>query len=225
MSSFQFAIESTDMPTDQTMSEIHTTTPPSSVPDMSQQCSTASLIYGSNTRSVSHFMHPILTNVILPLSTTVVHTVIDRNYLFGSFEITSIRLYTPLRNPLRYAGYTVCTTVVDKARISFVKTHGVHETANTSCVAAIYEGGGATLLWHIRYERWWRKNFYIVQYTYYLFMSSFQFAIESIDMPTDQTMSEIHTTTPPSSVPDMPPSFVPDMSQQCSLNQVVHTLA
>jgi hypothetical protein len=26
---------------------------------------------------------------------------IDRNYLFGSFEITSIRLYTPLRNPLR----------------------------------------------------------------------------------------------------------------------------
>ena len=25
---------------------------------------------------------------------------IDRNYLFGSFEITSIRLYTPLRNPL-----------------------------------------------------------------------------------------------------------------------------
>ena len=59
MSSFQFAIESTDMPTDQTMSEIHTTTPPSSVPDMSQQCSTASLIYGSNTRSVSHFMHPM----------------------------------------------------------------------------------------------------------------------------------------------------------------------
>jgi hypothetical protein len=28
---------------------------------------------------------------------------IDRNYLFGSFEITSIRLYTPLRN-------SVCTT-------------------------------------------------------------------------------------------------------------------
>jgi hypothetical protein len=27
--------------------------------------------------------------------------------LFSSFEITSIRLYTPLRNPLRYAGYTV----------------------------------------------------------------------------------------------------------------------
>ena len=26
---------------------------------------------------------------------------IDQNYLFGSFEITSIRLYTPLRNPLR----------------------------------------------------------------------------------------------------------------------------
>ena len=26
---------------------------------------------------------------------------IDRNYLFGSFEITSVRLYTPLRNPLR----------------------------------------------------------------------------------------------------------------------------
>jgi len=26
---------------------------------------------------------------------------IDRNYLFGSFEITSIRLYTPLRNTLR----------------------------------------------------------------------------------------------------------------------------
>jgi hypothetical protein len=25
---------------------------------------------------------------------------IDRNYLFGSFKITSIRLYTPLRNPL-----------------------------------------------------------------------------------------------------------------------------
>ena len=41
-------------------------------------------------------------------------------------------------------------------------------------------------------------------------MSSFQFAIESTDMPTDQTMSEIHTTTPPSSVPDMPPSSVPD---------------
>ena len=67
MSSFQFAIESTDMPTNQTMSEIHTTTPPSSVPDMppssvpdmSQQCSTASLIYGSNTRSVSQFMHPM----------------------------------------------------------------------------------------------------------------------------------------------------------------------
>ena len=41
--------------------------------------------------------------------------------MFGSFEITSIRLYTPLRNPLRYAGYTVCTTVVDKGRITFVK--------------------------------------------------------------------------------------------------------
>ena len=26
---------------------------------------------------------------------------IDRNYLFGSLEITSIRLYTPLHNPLR----------------------------------------------------------------------------------------------------------------------------
>ena len=26
---------------------------------------------------------------------------IDQNYLFGSFEITSIRLYTPLRNTLR----------------------------------------------------------------------------------------------------------------------------
>jgi len=25
---------------------------------------------------------------------------IHRNYLFGSFEITSMRLYTPLRNPL-----------------------------------------------------------------------------------------------------------------------------
>jgi hypothetical protein len=30
-------------------------------------------------------------------------TRIDRNYLFSSFEITSIRLYTPLCNPLRYA--------------------------------------------------------------------------------------------------------------------------
>ena len=30
----------------------------------------------------------------------------DGNYLFGSFEITSIMVYTPLRN----AGYTVCTT-------------------------------------------------------------------------------------------------------------------
>ena len=75
MSSFQFAIESIDMPTDQTMSEIHTTIPPSSVPDMppssvpdmppssvpdmSQQCSTASVIYGSNTTSVSYFMHPM----------------------------------------------------------------------------------------------------------------------------------------------------------------------
>ena len=59
MSSFQFAIELIDMPTDQTMSEIHTTIPPSSVPDMSQQCSTASLIYGNNTRSVSYFMHPM----------------------------------------------------------------------------------------------------------------------------------------------------------------------
>ena len=66
--------------------------------------------------------------------------------MFGSFEITSIRLCTPLRNPLRYAGYTVCTTVVDKGRIIFVKTHGVHEMANTSCVAAIYQGGGVTLL-------------------------------------------------------------------------------
>jgi hypothetical protein len=31
---------------------------------------------------------------------------IDRNYLFGSFEITSIRLYTLLRNSLR--GVTRC---------------------------------------------------------------------------------------------------------------------
>jgi hypothetical protein len=30
----------------------------------------------------------------------------DGNYLFGSFEITSIMVYTPLLN----AGYTVCTT-------------------------------------------------------------------------------------------------------------------
>ena len=33
---------------------------------------------------------------------------IDRNYLFGSFEITSIRLYTSLRN--RYASYMAWTT-------------------------------------------------------------------------------------------------------------------
>ena len=31
---------------------------------------------------------------------------INRNYLFGSFEITSIRLYTPLRKPL----HPMCTT-------------------------------------------------------------------------------------------------------------------
>ena len=29
------------------------------------------------------------------------YILIDRNYLFGSFEIISIRLYTPLRNPVR----------------------------------------------------------------------------------------------------------------------------
>ena len=33
---------------------------------------------------------------------------IDRNYVFGSFEITPIRLFTLLLS--RYADYTVCTT-------------------------------------------------------------------------------------------------------------------
>ena len=44
-------------------------------------------------------------------------------------------------------------SIVDKGRITFVKTHGVHEIANTSCVAAIYQGGGVT---QTRYGRWCR---------------------------------------------------------------------
>jgi hypothetical protein len=54
----------------------------------------------------------IITYIYLPIYYTYTCTEIllriDRNYLFGSFEITSIRLYNPCVT--RYAGYTVCIT-------------------------------------------------------------------------------------------------------------------
>jgi hypothetical protein len=46
---------------------------------------------------------------------------IDRNYLFGSFEITSIRLYTPLRNPLfLYEPNTNCDQSLKYSRYFFL---------------------------------------------------------------------------------------------------------
>jgi hypothetical protein len=49
-------------------------------------------------------------NTLRTTSVFRLRSLTNKNYLFGSFKITSIRLYTLLHNPLRYTGYTVCTT-------------------------------------------------------------------------------------------------------------------